>query len=407
MRRLSQIAFLILMSAAFAAPAAATTAPVGQWKLNEGQGTQVADSSGNGNNGTLFGDVAWTSGIAGSALDFVDGSSGVKIIDNSVLEPVSTVTVSAWIKQSSSPGGYRYIVAKGATGCSAASYGLYSGPNGGLEFYVSRARGTKYERSPDAGTRVWDGSWHYAVGTFDGTTVRLYVDGAEIGSGTPYPGNIEYLLRSSNDFYIGDYPGCASRGFRGAIDDVTVWNRALTPAEIAAAAAPGGAGNPSGSGSGSGSGGAGGSSSGSGQGSSGGGGAKSGGGTSPSNGHLKVSALTITFARHARWPTINYTDSRSASSNLQIFRGMPGLRHGTRCIPAGSKPVARAARCVRLVRIAHFAHRDRAGRNHVSLAGRLRHPLTPGSYRAVVTPRAGGMTGRSAVKQFVVRTSHR
>ena len=61
------------------------------------------------------------------------------------------------------------------TSCAAASYGLYTGPNGGLEFYVSSSRGTVYVRSPDAGAGVWDGGWHMVVGTYDGNTVRLFV----------------------------------------------------------------------------------------------------------------------------------------------------------------------------------------------------------------------------------------
>ena len=65
--------------------------------------------------------------------------------------PANSVTVSAWIERTGSPGAYKYVVAKGGHGCIAASYGLCSGPNGGLQFYVSRGGGTVYARSPDAG----------------------------------------------------------------------------------------------------------------------------------------------------------------------------------------------------------------------------------------------------------------
>ena len=137
------------------------------------------------------------------------------------------------------PRDFRYVVAKGANGCIAASYGLYSGPDGGLEFYVAQGKGSIYARSPDAGQRAWDGDWHLAVGTYDGSTVRLYLDGVEVGTGTPWPGSLEYLLPSSNDFYIGDYPGCADHEFLGAIDDVAVWNRTLDAGEIGGLLQPG------------------------------------------------------------------------------------------------------------------------------------------------------------------------
>ena len=192
----------------------------------------VSDSSGNGNGGVLSGGVSWVGGVFGSALSF-DGSSGqVKVSDNTALEPASTVTVSAWVKQTGTPGDYRYVLAKGANGCVAASYGLYTGPGGGLEFYVAQGRGSIYARSPDAGQSIWDGTWHLAVGTYDGSTIRLYVDGSQVGSGTAWSGNLEYLLPNSNDFYIGNYPGCSDHEFRGAVDDVMVWNRVLGASEI-------------------------------------------------------------------------------------------------------------------------------------------------------------------------------
>ena len=150
------------------------------------------------------------------------------------------MTVSAWIKQAGSPGNFSYVVAKGANGCIAASYGLYSGPNGGLEFYVSQGHGSVYARSPDAGQGVWNGQWHLAVGTYDGSTVRLYIDGVEVGTGTPWAGSLEYLLPNSNDFYIGNYPGCSDHEFLGAIDDVMVWNQTLGATAIAGLLPPSG-----------------------------------------------------------------------------------------------------------------------------------------------------------------------
>ena len=80
--RLSFFFAALLCAAVIASPALATTAPVGVWKLDEGSGTRVTDSSGTGNNGVLSGGVSWVQGISGSGLGF-DGSTGeVKINDN-------------------------------------------------------------------------------------------------------------------------------------------------------------------------------------------------------------------------------------------------------------------------------------------------------------------------------------
>jgi len=173
--------------------------------------------------------ATWTQGRFADGLSF-DGKTGaVQIPDASLLES-SHVTVSAWVN-ATSPGSFTYIVAKGANQCLAASYGLYTGADGGLEFYVSTNGGTSWTVSPDAGAGIWDGKWHSVIGTYDGSTVRLYVDGRQVGSGTPDTAPVNYGLSTSNDLMIGDYAGC-SLAFSGRIDQVRVFDRALGAREI-------------------------------------------------------------------------------------------------------------------------------------------------------------------------------
>ncbi|HSZ69880.1 MAG TPA: LamG domain-containing protein [Solirubrobacteraceae bacterium] len=215
-----------------AAPAGADFLPVGAWSFNEGRGTVARDYSGHHNEGTLEGLAAWTRGRFQSAIAFNGGAAVVQVPDSASLEPAA-VSVSAWVNSSASPGIYRYVVAKGANGCSAASYGLYTGSDGGLEFYASTNDGLSWTVSPDAGQGVWNGQWHNVVGTYDGSTLRLYVDGQQVGSGTPDTAPIAYGLPTSNNLAIGDYPWCPESAFNGSIDEVKVFNRALDPREIA------------------------------------------------------------------------------------------------------------------------------------------------------------------------------
>jgi hypothetical protein len=227
--------FLIaLMGAAMlvtSAPASAVTGPVAHWRFDEGTGSTAADASGNGNLGNVEGGATWIAGKRNGALLF-DGSTGaVRVPSSSSLEP-QAVTVSAWVRRSGSPGGYKYIVGKGALACQSASYGLYTGPGGGLVFYV--ADGTDFSRSPDAGTAVWDGAWHHIAGTFDGASVRLFVDGAEIAAGTPRTMPITYTSQTATDLLLGDYAGCGGLAFEGAVDEPKIWGRALSAAEVAA-----------------------------------------------------------------------------------------------------------------------------------------------------------------------------
>ncbi len=215
------------------APAGADIIPTGMWPFNEGRGTVAYDYSGHHNDGKLEGLAEWAPGRFQEALNFNGNAAAVRVSDSSSLDSAS-VSVSAWVNSGASPGSDKYIVAKGANGCVAASYGLYTGANGGLEFYVSTNQGMFYTLSPDAGQSVWDGKWHNVVGTYDGSSVRLYVDGQEVGSGTPDTAPIGYGLPSSNDLTIGDYPGCPSQSldFSGRIDEVKLFNRPLSPWEI-------------------------------------------------------------------------------------------------------------------------------------------------------------------------------
>ena len=216
-----------------AAPAGADVLPVGVWPLNEGKGTVANDYSGHHNNGSLEGLAAVdAAGASRAGSPSTAAPPPCRCPTAPSLEP-ATVSVSAWVDSSASPGIYRYVVAKGANGCSAASYGLYTGSNGGLEFYVSTNNGLSWTVSPDAGQGVWNGQWHNVVGTYDGSSVRLYVDGQQVGSGTPDTAPIAYGLPTSNNLAIGDYPWCPQSDFSGSIDEVKVFNRALDPGEIA------------------------------------------------------------------------------------------------------------------------------------------------------------------------------
>jgi Concanavalin A-like lectin/glucanases superfamily len=218
------------MALVIAAPASASARLNGWWPFYEGSDTVAHDISGHGDNGTLSGGTHWVGGYFGTALSF-DGSTGrVDVPDGSALEPTSAISIGAYVK--ASPGNFKYIVSKGASGCIASSYGLYTGPNGGLEFYVSQNSGLTYAQSPDAGTAMWDGNWHFVVGTYDGSDVRLYVDGVQIGSGTALTGPITYGLPSGNDLFFGHYDGCSGLDFDGSIDEPTVWGEALTPAQV-------------------------------------------------------------------------------------------------------------------------------------------------------------------------------
>jgi len=148
--------------------------------------------------------------------------------DSAVLKP-KVLTAEAWIKGTGAAGVDRYILSKGAKGCAMASYAIYTGDGSGLTFYISN--GESFVTSPDAGKRVWDNKWHHVAGTYDGRAVKLYLDGRQVAGNKPTTLAINYDLPTDNKFYIGHYGGC-SLGFLGAVDDVRIWDRPLSPAEV-------------------------------------------------------------------------------------------------------------------------------------------------------------------------------
>jgi hypothetical protein len=221
-----------VVALAVAAPASAATGLSGWWPFYEGSGSIAHDASGNHADGTING-AQWTGGYFGPGLKFDGNGQNVQIPDGSAFEPATALSVTAFVKSAGSPGNFKYVVAKGGFGCFTGAYGLYTGPSGGLMFYVDHSDGFTYTRSSDAGTGVWDGNWHFVVGTYDGTDVQLYVDGNEVGSGTPNSGPLAYGGPTSKDLFIGHYEGCPQNlDFSGSIDEPTVWTRALSASEV-------------------------------------------------------------------------------------------------------------------------------------------------------------------------------
>jgi len=208
------------------APASQPQGLVSWWQA-EGDATDALGVNNATNSGAVF-----VPGRVGQAFGFgaFDFTPYVEAPGSPSLQPAN-VTVMAWVRNLGSPGHDQYVLTEGAKGCFAGAYALYTGPSGNLSFYVSD--GGTFIESPDAAPSIWDGNWHLAAGTYDGASVRLYVDGVQVGQGTPTSLVIDYSGLDHTNFDIGAYRDAAcTLGFTGAIDEVRLFNRALAPAEI-------------------------------------------------------------------------------------------------------------------------------------------------------------------------------
>jgi Concanavalin A-like lectin/glucanases superfamily len=227
MRKEAAIA-LVLASIGWGAAPASASHVVGHWNFDEGSGQVAADSSPTAAAGQLgasagadSADPGWTAGHAGGGALRFSGDQYVAVGDSAALEP-QHVAIDTWVRRSGSPGRWRYVLSKGAVNCDRSSYALYSGWSGGLSFYV--ASSTHYTISPEApASVVWDGDWHHVVAGYDGTRVQLWIDGAQVGAGTPTTMAIAYGI-TGGGVYIGTYRGSCELGFKGDIDEMRIWD---------------------------------------------------------------------------------------------------------------------------------------------------------------------------------------
>ena len=141
----------VLATLVVVAPASAQSPLHGWWRFDEPSGTVANDRSGYHNDGTVSGGASRVPGYFGSAWKF-DGSSQtarVTVPDNPSLEPSSAITVTAWVK-ATAPATSSMSCPRAIGTAGSASYGLYTGPNGGLMFFVAQNQGLTVPHSPDA-----------------------------------------------------------------------------------------------------------------------------------------------------------------------------------------------------------------------------------------------------------------
>jgi len=198
---------------------------VGWWKFDETHGTTAADSSGGNHTGTLVGNAKWGRGKIGGAVD-LDGHDGfVRIADKSAFDFAGAVSVSCWVQIRTVPVGWMAIVTKGDN-----SWRL-STSNQEEKFHFSV---NDWNRAAINGaTTVTSGEWHHVAGVYDGSAMSLYVDG-KLDATHPWS---EGIGRNNFDLLIGENAEKKGRCFDGLIEDVRIYNYALSEGEIKALAA--------------------------------------------------------------------------------------------------------------------------------------------------------------------------
>ena len=200
---------------------AASSGLVAAYSFDEGSGTAVGDASGTGNDGTVSNATWSVSGKYGGALSFNGTSARVNVPSSASLQLTGAMTLEAWVNPTSTTSRWRDVIYKG---------------NDNYYLEGTSTNGSKPDAGVIAGGSYGDAygtaalpanAWSFLVETYDGATLRLYVNGAQVAA-TAHTGAISTStsqLQIGGDSIYGQY-------FGGLIDEVRVYNVALSAAAI-------------------------------------------------------------------------------------------------------------------------------------------------------------------------------
>ena len=198
--------------------------PVAAYGFEEGNGLLAADVSGNGNDGTISAAVWSAAGRFGNALSFNGSSARVNIPDSPSLDLTAAMTLEAWVYPTTLSG-WRTVILKETSG--GLAYSLYAHDNAPRPAaYVNLGGG---DVSAPGIQALPLNTWTHLAATYDGSILRIFVNGNQVGSRS-VGGSITVstgALRIGGNALWGEY-------FAGLIDEVRIYNRTLTQAEILA-----------------------------------------------------------------------------------------------------------------------------------------------------------------------------
>ncbi len=187
------------------------------------------DQSGNGLNGVVNGATLTTDrfGNTNNAYNFNGNSDFIKVLDNDLLDLTQNLTLSAWISPNSVVN-EQAIIGKGKI-VSQTGYALLH------NVLIPEKTGISIQNIPTPVSESFINSstlnlnsWYNLIGTYNGSELKLYLNGILVNSIST---NLQLMPNSLTDLFI----GCELSGFRffnGKIDDIGIWNRALTQQEI-------------------------------------------------------------------------------------------------------------------------------------------------------------------------------
>jgi uncharacterized protein (TIGR02145 family) len=208
-----------------------TNGLVGWWGFNG----NAQDGSGNGNHGTVNGATLTTDrfGNQNGAYSFDGINNSITVADNQSLRP-STISISVWVLSNNFINDGGCIISKTQPGTAQGEQYILGHDNlGSANFQIKRnsgcAPGVNWQYLNTSQNTILNSNWEHIVCTYDGITMKFYKGSALINSFVPQPGGIDNCAGGSLN--IGRY-WQSQFHYNGKIDDIGIWNRALTQYEI-------------------------------------------------------------------------------------------------------------------------------------------------------------------------------
>jgi hypothetical protein len=197
----------------------------GDWPFD---GT-ASDRSRNANNGVTHGVTATTNRAGADSAFYFDGSGTyVSIADSSSLDPTN-MSLAFWFRLDSSATAREFVNKMGAEGTRSLSFGSeYSGSDRKIRFRICTDGWLGTLTDCASASTIATGTWYHFAGTYDGTAMRVYINGA-LENSVPKSGAI---FNSSEEVKVGRYGYYSGWVLHGAVDNVIIWNRALSSNEV-------------------------------------------------------------------------------------------------------------------------------------------------------------------------------
>ena len=194
---------------------------VALWLCDEGSGKTLIDSSGNGHDGTFEGKAGWTEGKFGKALELHGTPDYVLIEGSPDLTGAGAMTVEMWLN-APAQAPYHIPLSKGLKG------------PGHWEIYLLAGAGNFSTYIPDLGDFtgthvVTDDEWHHGAMIWDGSSIRLYVDGEKVNEWKGLAG--KKIIADDQDLHIGN-EWTNDNWHTGLLDEIRISNTALEVDEL-------------------------------------------------------------------------------------------------------------------------------------------------------------------------------